>query len=770
MNIPTQGKNRTDTTQIHKASTVHFKPTPKPPLHQLTPEEIEAENKEIRRRYRLLLRHARPYLNSRKDTTMVRKAFNLAMSAHSNVRRKSGEPYIYHPLEVARIVVDEIGLGATSIVCALLHDVVEDTEYKLEDIEKEFGKKVSKSIDGLTKIKGAIEKGHSIQAENFRKMLLTITEDIRVVLVKIADRLHNMRTLDSMPKEKKLKIKSETQFIYAPLAHRLGLYEIKSELEDLCLKHTDPEGYDHIVEQLKKSKSARDKFVRSFVKPITEELKEHGGFEFEIKSRVKSVYSIWSKMKKQGVPFEEVFDLFAVRIIVDAPADKEREMCWQIYSMVTNNYRPNPNRMRDWISFPKANGYESLHTTVMSALGKWVEVQIRSKRMDEIAEKGLAAHWKYKDSSSKQDSSLEEWIKTVRESIEKQDTDALDFMDEFRANLFNNEVYVFTPKGDLKAFPAKATVLDFAFDVHSEIGIKCLGAKVNGKLVPLNHELTNGDQIEILTSTKPKANESWLKTVTTSKARSHIREHLRSDRKKHMTYGKEIIARKLKQMKLPMSSQVITELVDYFNTKSEPELYFQVGKGIIEHNVIKKFREQHERNIRDQKIHAESAKEFKSHMKTIKAKEEDVLVIGEDRDKIEYRVAKCCSPMPGDDIFGLVTINRGVSIHKTDCQNAVDLMAKFGHRIIRTRWASMTTELFDINLKVIGSDRVGLVSDVTKIISRKGLNITAITFSTTEGVFEGNISLAVHDLNEVNIVMDDLNQIQDILKVTRFDL
>ncbi len=764
-----QGENQSDmTAETTKVTSSSFSDILNSNSNPSTAES-EAEKKEILRRYRRLLRHAKPVISSRQDTAMIRRAFKLAMSAHANVRRKSGEPYIYHPIEVARIVVDEIGLGPTSIVCALLHDVVEDTEYELKDIEQEFGEKVAKSIDGLTKIKGAMSKGHSIQAENFRKMLLTITEDIRVVLVKIADRLHNMRTLDSMPKEKKLKIKSETQFIYAPLAHRLGLYEIKSELEDLCLKHTDSEGYHYIVQELKKTKSARDKFIRNFIRPVATQLKAHG-FSFETKNRVKSVYSIWRKMKRQGIPFEEVFDLFAVRIIVDTPIDEERETCWRAYSIVTQQYRPNPNRMRDWITFPKANGYESLHTTVMGLAGKWVEVQIRSRRMDEIAEKGLAAHWKYKDATVQEDSSLEKWIEKVRESLESQDVDALEFMDEFRANLFNNEVFVFTPKGDLKAFPSKATVLDFAFDIHSEIGISCLGAKVNGKLVPLNYELSNGDQIEILTSTKAKANDGWLKLVSTSKARSHIREYLRATKEKYTDAGKEILARKLKQMKLSLTPKILTELVDYFHTKSEKELYYQIGKGTIEHTVIKRFRDQHERNIRDQKIHAANAKEFKRKMRTVKHQEEDVLVIGEDHDKIEYRIAKCCSPMPGDDIFGLVTINRGVSIHKTDCQNAVNLMAKFGHRIIRARWASMDKELFDINLRVIGSDRVGLVNDVTQIIGRKGLNITAISFQTSEGVFEGNISLAVHDLNEVNIVINNLKEIQDILKVTRFDL
>ncbi|MEM9982501.1 MAG: RelA/SpoT family protein, partial [Bacteroidota bacterium] len=511
----------------------------------------ELEKKEILKRYRRLLRYAKPFLHGN-DAKIIKLAFQVAAEAHQDMRRKSGEPYIYHPLAVAQICVQEIGLGTTAIVAALLHDVVEDTDIELEEIERKFGKKVAKIIDGLTKISGVTGQNTSLQAENFRKVLLTLSEDVRVILIKIADRLHNMRTLESMSRSKQLKISSETIYLYAPLAHRLGLYSIKSELEDLYLKYTDRDTYNDIAHNIKATKTVRDKFIKDFIEPIRKTIKEEG-FRVTIKGRPKSIYSVWSKMKKQKIPFEKVYDLFAIRIILDdVLSEEEKAACWKVYSIVTDFYKPNPSRLRDWISTSRANGYESLHTTVMSGTGQWVEVQIRTRRMDDIAEKGYAAHWKYKDrdngTKASEESGLDLWINKVRDMLENQDTSAIEFLDEFRSNLFNDEVFVFTPKGDLRILPAGATALDFAFDIHSEVGARCIGAKINNKLLPISYQLANGDQVEILTSKKQNPNEDWLRFVVSSKAKSKIREFLRDEKRKFIRKGKEITDKKLKQL------------------------------------------------------------------------------------------------------------------------------------------------------------------------------------------------------------------------------
>ncbi|TAE01235.1 MAG: bifunctional (p)ppGpp synthetase/guanosine-3',5'-bis(diphosphate) 3'-pyrophosphohydrolase [Bacteroidetes bacterium] len=733
----------------------------------------DPEKKQILKRYRHLLRRAAPVIKDKQDSRRIREAFNLALTAHGAVRRRSGEPYIYHPLEVARIVVDDMGLGVTSIIAALLHDVVEDTEFQLVDIEKIFGERVARCVDGLTKVKGAFEKGKSEQAENFKKMLLTITEDIRVMFVKIADRLHNMRTLENMPKDKQLKIQSETQYIFAPLAHRLGLYNIKSELEDLCLKYTDPQHFYEIQEKLEQTKDAREKFIKKFVKPIDDKLKE-AGFDFEIKHRLKSIHSIWSKIKNQGISFEEIYDIFAVRVILNSPVEQieqEREDCWRIYAILTHNYKASPERTRDWISFPRANGYESLHTTVMSDMGKWVEVQIRTRRMDDIAEKGLAAHWKYKQKTggaSDADHAIEEWLKKVRETLENKDLSALELLKDFRANLFKNEIYIFTPNGDLKSFPGGSTVLDFAFEIHSQIGSHCMGAKVNGSLVPLNHVLSNGDQVEILKSTKMKVNDGWLKFVTTSKARAKIKEYLKYDQRKVILEGKEILNRKLKQMKLTLSPEIVLQLMGYFDVKSEPDLFFQIGKGIIDHKQIKRFQDNNEEQKNSTKFIADDAKTFKDKMK--QQNQSDELIIGKNETQIEYKLAQCCNPVPGDDIFGIATSAKGIKVHRTNCPNAVDIMASFGYRIIKARWASDTSQVFELSFKIIGTDRVGLVNDVTRVISRMKVNMTGINFMSNGGVFEGDISLTVHDKKEADILIETLAHINGVVKVNRVDL
>ncbi|NLR90955.1 MULTISPECIES: RelA/SpoT family protein [Flammeovirga] len=733
--------------------------------------DLEKERMELLKMYGNLLRKARPFLNDPDDIKQIKKAFLFASDAHKDMRRKSGEPFIYHPVAVATIAAEEIGLGTTSIISALLHDVVEDTDYTLEDIEEHFGEKVALIVNGLTKISGAAQKGGSLQAENFRKMLLTISEDVRVVLIKISDRLHNMRTLISMPKDKQLKVKAETEYIYAPLAHRLGLYNIKSELEDLCLKYSDRNLYDEISRKLKASEEAREHFTNEFKTPLIETMDKQG-YKYTIKSRTKSITSIANKMKKQQVPFEEVFDLFAVRIIFDAPRQVEKSTCWHIYSIVTDYYTPNVSRLRDWISVPKSNGYESLHTTVMGHNGHWVEVQIRSKRMDEIAEKGYAAHWKYKEQGeADSEKGIEQWLNEVRSLMENDKVNAVEFLDDFRTSLFNKEVFVFTPNGDLKVFPQGSTVLDFAFDIHTEVGAKCLGAKINGKLVPLSYQLENGDQIEILTANQPKANEGWLKIVRTSRARAKIKSHLKEDHKRVALIGREIIDRKFKHLKIKYDDKVAQQLRDFFSLNSETDLYYQVGEGIIEHKEIKKFKDHLDQtnNVKKKKMVPDSAKEFKKKIKTIR-EDDDELVIGEDMENVHYSIANCCNPIQGDDIFGFITINNGIKIHRTNCPNSIAMMANYGYRIIKARWASEKESSFISKIAIEGTDRIGLVNDVTRIItSRMKVNIRSISIDTQDGIFKGNIEISVKNLNEFEKVINEISEIEGIIRITRKD-
>jgi GTP diphosphokinase / guanosine-3',5'-bis(diphosphate) 3'-diphosphatase len=736
--------------------------------------DLEEERKEIIKRYRKLLKMAKPMLKDG-DSKVIKKAFNVSNEAHKEMRRKSGEPYIYHPLEVALICVEEIGLGTTSIVSALLHDVVEDTDWELEDIEKEFGLKVMQIIDGLTKISGVFEYGSSQQAENFRKMLLTLSDDVRVILIKIADRLNNMRTLESMPRHKQLKIASETMYLYAPLAHRLGLYTIKSELEDLYLKFTDSDTYQFILAKINETRVSRNKFIKSFIAPIEEEL-ELQGFKFTIKGRPKSVFSIYNKMKKQNIPFEEVYDLFAVRIIIESEVENEKADCWQVYSIVTDFYRPNPDRLRDWISTPRANGYESLHTTVMSNTGQWVEVQIRSARMDDIAERGYAAHWKYKDKDivqAKAGTGLDDWITQVRTLLESNDGSAIEFMDDFRGNLFHDEVFVFTPKGELKVLPFGATALDFAFEIHTEVGAKCIGAKVNQRLVPINHKLKNGDQVEILTSNKQKPTEDWLNSVVTSKAKAKIKDALREDKKSILMDGKEIVQRKLKQMKIEFTSEIVEQLRAYFETKTPNEFYYKVGRGVIDATSIKSFKEFRDHKKQKGKVTYEKVKDessFTKEIKNLKGPEHDQLLIGEDMDVVDYILAKCCNPIPGDDVFGFVTINEGIKIHRTSCPNALELLSNHGNRVIKARWTSQQQIAFLAGLRIVGTDRVGLINDVTKVISNElKVNMRSITVDSDSGLFEGTIKLYVHSTSHLEKMVANLSKVEGIIKVTRFD-
>ncbi len=729
--------------------------------------QLEQESKELIRKYRKLLRHAKPFLKDN-DAKLIRKAFNLSMEAHEGMRRKSGEPYIYHPLEVAQICVAEIGLGTTSIIAALLHDVVEDTDYEVEDIEREFGKKVASIIDGLTKISGVGSNTDSGQAENFRKMLLTLSQDVRVILVKLADRLHNMRTLDSMPRHKQLKIASETIFLYAPLAHRLGLYAIKSEMEDLHLKYTHFEIYQSIVDNIKVTKDVRDRFIRRFIRPIQQELANQN-FKFTIKGRVKSIHSIWEKMRKQDIPVEQVFDLFAIRIIVDVPLEQEKAVCWQVYSIVTDFYKPNPDRLRDWVSTPKANGYESLHTTVMSRTGKWVEVQIRTKRMDDIAEKGYAAHWKYKDNSNNKPSGLETWIAQVRELLEENSSNAIEFVDEFKSNLYQDEVFVFTPKGDLRTLQNGATTLDFAFDIHTQIGLKCLGAKVNQRLVPLNYVLQNGDQVEIITSSKQKPSEDWLRFVVTSKARSGIKHGLKDEFKQIAEEGKEIVLRKLKQLKIDHQTGTFTELAKFFGLSQVNDFLYRVGKGIIEPKEIKKFKDASlVKKIAPTHKEWTDAKQVSKLITKETGRQDSILFLGQDLDLVDYKFAACCSPIPGDDVFGFVTINEGIKIHRTTCPNSAELLSKHGHRVIKAKWASEKKESFEAGLEIIGTDRVGLISDVTKIISNEHkVNMKSITVDTDTGIFEGKIFLYIKNKQHLNELAKKLENVEGVVKVNR---
>ncbi len=729
--------------------------------------DLEAERQEILRQYRRLLRTAKPYLQGN-DAKLIKKAFNQSLEAHKDMRRKSGEPYILHPLAVAQIAVEEIGLGTTSIVAALLHDVVEDTPTEISDVERDFGPKVARIVDGLTKISGVFEQGTSEQAENFRKMLLTLSEDVRVILIKLADRLHNMRTLDSMPRHKQLKIASETIYLYAPLAHRLGLYAIKTELEDLHLKYTDTEIYADLKGKIKQSQSARNRFIKEFVQPIDEELKAQG-FSYEIKGRPKSIYSILKKMRKQNVTFEEVYDLFAIRIILDVPHDQEKAACWQVYSIVTDFYQPNPDRLRDWVSTPKANGYESLHTTVMSHPGQWVEVQIRSRRMDDIAEKGYAAHWKYKDTGSLQpESTLEAWVNRVREMLETNNSSALEFMDEFRQNLFVKEVYTFTPKGKLVILPEKATALDFAFDIHTHIGLRCLGAKVNQKLEPFSYKLRNGDQVEILTSHKQKPTADWLNYVITSKAKTRIKDFLRDDKRSKADDGKFIYEKRLELIGVENTPENFQRVLTYFNAPTPQEFYFRLAMGQLDGREIREnlFRQEGFISPRPSVL---EPKKFDSEIQKIRGLHPNMLVVGERTDKFNHSLARCCNPIPGDDVFGFET-ETGLIIHRTSCHRAVDLMSNYGNRIVRAKWTDQLELAFLAGIRFKGSDRVGIVNDVTRIISTAlKVNMRSITVEANDGFFEGQILVFVNDTDHLNKLIQRLSRVNGVLQVERFD-
>jgi len=727
--------------------------------------DLEAEKKEILKRYRALLRACKSTMQ-KGDKRMIRLAFDMALESHQNMRRKSGEPYIYHPIAVAQIAAEEIGLGTTSIVCALLHDVVEDTDITLDDIEREFGKKVTKIIDGLTKISGVFDYNSSLQAENFRKMLLTLADDVRVILIKLADRLHNMRTMEFMPRDKQLKISSETVYLYAPLAHRLGLYTLKSELEDLSMKYMEPVTYKFIAQQLNEKKAERENFIKDFIAPIKDILIEQG-LDSDVYGRPKSIHSIWTKMRKKNIPFDEVYDLFAVRIILISKPENEKSDCWKAYSIVTDLYHPNPDRLRDWISSPRANGYESLHTTVMGPRGQWVEVQIRTTRMNEIAEKGFAAHWKYKEEPNN-DSGLDQWIHKVRELLSNPEANALDFLDDFKMNLFSDEIFIFTPKGSLIQLPVNATALDFAFEIHTDIGASCIGAKVNHKLVPLSYKLQNGDQVEIITSSKQSPKEDWLNFVVTAKAKSKIKSSLKEEKRKIAENGKEILERKLKSLKVTYNSDNLYKLSYFFKLPSTLDLFFNVAQGKIDVKQLKEFvaSEKIVEN-KPEKIEFVPNEQFN---KKVKGDDSDTLLIGEDLQKLDYKLSACCNPIPGDDVFGFVTVGDGIKIHRTNCPNAAKLMANYGYRIVKAKWNSQKELAFLTGLHITGIDDVGLINKITTVISSDfKVNMRSITVDTDDGIFEGSIMVYVNNTKHLDNLILKLKEVVGVSSVTRFD-
>ena len=727
--------------------------------------DIEAERKEILIRYKRLIKACKRRLE-KGEKEIIRKAFEVAVEAHKEMRRKSGEPYIYHPITVAQICAEEIGLGATGIVCALLHDTVEDTDLSLEDVRGLFGEKVSQIINGLTKISGVIDNTTSIQAENFKKVLLTMSEDIRVILIKLADRLHNMRTLEHMKREKQIKIASETLFLYAPLANRLGLNAIKTELEDLGLKYTDLETYTDLENKLKETEPERKKFIQKFIDPLKEILIEQG-FKLKIFGRPKSIYSINNKIKTKKVTFEEIYDLFAIRIVIDSPLEKEKLDCWNVYSIITDFYHPSPDRLRDWISSPKINGYESLHTTVMGPEGKWVEVQIRTNRMDDLAENGYASHWKYKDSFSEKESKLENWLVRIREMLENPDPDALEFIDDFKLNLFSDEMFVFTPKGDMKTLPVNSTALDFAFEIHTKVGEQCIGAKVNHKLVPLSYELKSGDQVEILTSGKQAPKEDWLNYVITAKAKSKIKDILKDQRKKVAKEGKEITERKFLEQNLQFSKQLISEFCNYLKLPSAQELFYRAALGNVDAQEIKDFIKFKEAPIKKGKQNEISKID---QLVTSARGKSDLLMIGDDLKKLDYNLSSCCNPIPGDDVFGFVTELEGIKIHRVNCPNAVKLLSNYAYRVVRAKWVNDKLISFLAGLKITGTDEIGIVNNITNVISSENhVNMRAINFDTDGGVFEGTIMVYVHDTKHLNHLKSNLKKIKGVNRVERID-
>ena len=737
----------------------------------MTIDDIKKENSTIAKEYKELLKISYRRL-SLDDKKLIRKAFDVAVDGHKNQRRKSGEAYVFHPISVAKIVASEIGLDATSIASALLHDVVEDSpDYTISDIKQLFGETVARIVNGLTKISSLKkDKDISLQAENFRKMLLTLNDDVRVIIIKIADRLHNMQTIHSLREDKQLKIASETLYIYAPLAHKIGLYNIKSDLEDLALKYTEPEIYDSILLKIKESKEEQDQYINK-ISSILDKALTKEKIKYNIKGRPKSIYSIRRKMQRQGVSFDEVYDKFAVRIIYKSGLKNEKFLAWKIYSIVTDFFRPNPTRLRDWISSPKSTGYEALHITVMGPEGKWVEVQIRSERMNEIAEKGYAAHYKYKQNDSNNDETLDDWIGKLQEVMDNPEANAVDFVEEFKLNLYAKEIFVFTPNGDLKSLPKEATPLDFAFSIHTEIGLKTRGAKVNGKLVPLNHKLQSGDQVSIITSENAKPTSNWLDYATTGRARSKIKSSLKEDKKIIAEDGKEILRRKLKQIKIILDERSVNELVNYFNLQTSLDLFYRIGIGSIDNGMLKKYAASRS-NVLVSFIKNKISRKKSINPELINNEEitskYDMLVFGKEQEKLNYKLSICCNPIPGDKVFGFLSIKDGIKVHKKTCPNALSLQSNYAYRIIDAKWIDSTQQVFRAVIKLTGIDEKGLVNDITKLISgNMNVNIKSIKFDTDSGTFNGEIAVEVNNNNFVTKLMNRLQKINGIEKVTR---
>ncbi len=738
----------------------------------MSEEEIEKENKAIAKAYKNLLKVSYTTL-SNEDKKLIRKAFEVALDGHKNQRRKSGEAYIFHPLAVARIVAQEIGLDATSIAAALLHDVVEDCDdYSIDDIEQLFGETVARIVDGLTKISSLSKEQDmdvSLQAENFRKMLLTLNDDVRVIIIKIADRLHNMQTMDSMRPDKQVKIASETLYIYAPLAHRIGLYNIKTELEDLSLKYTEPEVYTDILTKIKDSKEEQDKYIDEFSSVLKKSLDKED-FEYTIKGRPKSIFSIRKKMVTQGIVFDEVYDKFAIRIIYQSDEQNEKFLAWKIYSIVTDHFRPNPLRLRDWITSPKGTGYEALHITVMGPKGQWVEVQIRSERMHEIAEKGYAAHYKYKQQDEKEDN-LENWINRLQEALENPSLNAVDFVEQFKLNLYAQEIFVFTPAGELKSLPKGATSLDFAFSIHTEVGMQTRGARVNGKLVPLSHELESGDQVEIITSKGSKPNANWLNYATTARARAKIKSALKEDRKLIAEEGKEVLRRKLKQLKITLNESSVNDLVRHFHLKTSLDLFYRVGIGSIDNSMLKDFAASRN-NVLVSFIKNKISRKQSISKEQIEKDEitsnYDSLVFGKEEEKLDYKLSNCCNPIPGDDVFGFLTVSEGIKVHKHNCPNALSLQSNYAYRIMPAKWIDSSQQEYATEIRISGIDHMGLVNDITKVISNNlHVNMKSLSFETDDGIFSGKIKLIVKNKALLKKILDNLKKINGIDKVSR---
>tara|TARA_R110002050_G_scaffold109799_1_gene221427 strand:- start:165957 stop:168149 length:2193 start_codon:yes stop_codon:yes gene_type:complete len=722
---------------------------------------LSTEENEIAKVYRKLLKSAR-FSQSKDDVRKIRKAFDIANESHKGVKRKSGEAYIFHPLEVAQIIAEEIGLGTTSIVCALLHDVVEDTSLTIEDIDDYFGPTEARIIDGLTKIEAVFERENSIQAVNFRKIILTLADDIRVVLIKLADRLHNMRTLDSMRKDKQLKIASETLYIYAPLAHRLGLHKLKSELEDLALKYKAPAIYEDIRTKLNKSEEVRTRFINQFTLPIKNGLTK-SKIKFRIQGRPKSIFSIWTKMREQKVKFEEVYDIFAIRIILNVDSEDEKALCWKVYSMVTDYYNPNPDRLRDWISTPRANGYESLHTTVMSPGGKWVEVQIRTERMDAVAERGLAAHWKYKDKTS---DAFDSWMQRVRDLLEGASSNPIEFVDDFKLNLFAKEIFVFTPKGDIRSMPHKSTVLDFAYEIHSEIGNTCIGAKVSQKMVSIGYTLSSGDQVQIITSRAQRPKAEWLEFTTTSKAKAAVKDYLKIERKNIISTGKTTLGLAMKKYGIKRVKQNYQILSTFYGVNLVDNMFYKIGIESIHLNRLSRLK------VTDGIITSKPRlKKITSLDKIVSETtgKKSELVLGK-QTALNYALATCCHPIPGDDVVGFVANNGEIEIHRVSCDNTVKILSNYGYRAVKAKWDSNETISFLSGMVLTGFDRKGIVNEITKIISNDMLvNIRSISFSTENGLFEGTITVYVNDTSHLKSVKEKIRAIKGVSSVTRLE-